>query len=249
MQNKVSSSLQRSGRRKVLIVDDHAILREGLRRVIAEEADLVVCGEVATPHQALQAVASLKPDIAIVDVTLEHASGLQLLKDIRLRHPRLPVLVLSMHDESVYAERCLHAGAKGYVMKQAPSRTLVGAVRQVLDGEIYVSEAVAHQMVRTVAGSSAGRSLPPLQRLSDRELEVIGLLGRGFRPHAVAQELHLSVKTVEYHCANIKRKLQLKSADQLVQRAIQFSQAELASSANTAREAHEARRRRSAGHR
>jgi DNA-binding NarL/FixJ family response regulator len=226
MKTKVPSPPQRFGKRKVLIVDDHAILREGLSRVISEEADLVVCGAVASPQQALQALATLKPDIAIVDVTLEHANGLELIKDIKIRHPRLPILVLSMHDESLYADRCLRAGAKGYIMKHEPAQTLLRAIRQVLAGEIYVSETVSRAMVQTVAANPVGKSVPPLQQLSDRELEVIRLLGLGYRPRAVAAELHLSVKTVEYHCEHIKRKLRLKTADQLVQQAIQFAHAE-----------------------
>lgn len=230
MKTKKSNSPPRSVKRRVLIVDDHAILREGLGRVISEESDLTVCGAVESPQQALQALATLKPEIAIVDVTLEHASGLQLLKDIKIRHPRLPVLVLSMHDESLYADRCLRAGAKGYIMKHESSQTLLHAIRQVLAGEIYVSETVARQMVQTVASGKSGNSDLPLQRLSDRELEVIGLLGRGLRPRAVAKELHLSVKTIEYHRENIKRKLHLKTADQLVQQAIQFAQLEISTS-------------------
>ena len=210
----------------ILLVDDHPIVREGLARVISEEPDLTVCGQAGTSAEALALVAALRPALVIVDVTLGDASGLELLKELRARQPELPVLVLSMHHETQYAERALRAGASGYIMKQAPPQELVTAIRQALRGEVYLSPAMTRQALASVARLKPQDRRSPVERLSDRELEVFELIGRGHRPRVIAEKLRLSVKTIEYHNGNIKRKLGLANADELRQQAIVWTQNE-----------------------
>ena len=212
---------------RVLLVDDHPVVREGLAHVIDAEPDLMVCGQAADAPEALQAIERLKPDVAVVDISLGASHGIELLKDIKVRQPRLPVLVLSMHDESLYGERALRAGAKGYILKEEPPRKLLEALRRVLRGDIYLSEPMTRKLLHKISGESAeSKGVTPVERLSDRELEVFELVGRGHRPRSIAAKLHLSVKTVEYHCGNIKRKLNLSDAAALLQHAIQWIQSE-----------------------
>jgi DNA-binding NarL/FixJ family response regulator len=209
--------------RRVLIVDAHPILREGLRRIMQQEADLVVCGEAETPGQARAAIRDLEPDIVIIEISLKHGDGIELLRDIRAHHPRLAVLVLSMHDESIYAERMLAAGANGYIMKHAPSDQILGSVRRVLDGGLYVSETIGNHMIQKFAGGGAYLSPSPVDRLSNRELQVLRMIGTGAGTRRIADTLSLSIKTVESHRQRIKRKLNLKNGVQLVQYAVSWS--------------------------
>jgi DNA-binding NarL/FixJ family response regulator len=206
----------------VLLVDDHPIVRQGVAQLINREPDFMVCGEADTAHAALTLLTTLKPDLAIIDLSLEDRNGMDLLKDMKARSPKLHVLVLSMHDESVYAERALRAGAKGYIMKQeAPDRVLV-ALRTILAGEVYVSEKMAAQMLRALSDWRPGTAESPVERLSDRELEVFRLIGKGLSTSAIAEQLFISVKTVETHREHIKIKLKLTKKGDLLQQSIQW---------------------------
>ena len=206
-------------KRKVLLVDDHPIVRQGMALLINREPDLIVCADAEESNAALQALESCRPDLAIVDISLPGRDGLELLKMIRARDPQLPVLILSMHGETIYAERALRAGANGYIMKQEATDKVLVAIRRILNSEVYVSEQVASRMLRQMGRSSAERS--PLDGLSDRELEVFRRMGEGQSTRQIADELHLSVKTVETHQAHLKDKLSLRSSRELVQYAIE----------------------------
>jgi len=210
-------------RTRILIADDHPMVREWLAQLINREPNLVVCGEAADAAQTLQAIETLRPDMAVVDLTMEGTHGTDLIKDITSRHKGLLVLVLSMHDEPLYAERALRAGARGYVTKREGAEKIRQAILRVLVGEIQVSKTVETRILKEAsAGRSIGAGLP-VDSLSDRELEVFQLLGNGYGPSQIADELHLSVKTVEGYMARIKEKLLLKDARQLVQQAIQWN--------------------------
>ena len=203
--------------RRVLLVDDHPIVRQGLRRLIGNEAGLVVCAEAETVREARRAVRDHAPDVVVVDLSLKDGDGMDLLKDIRAHHPGLPVLILSMHDEAVFAERLLAAGASGYIMKHAASEQFIVALRRVLDGGMYVSEALAPRLAGPRPGAAAGDLGHPISRLSNRELQVLQMIGRGLSSRQIAETLHLSIKTVEAHRQRIKGKLELASGAQLVQ--------------------------------
>lgn len=218
--NQTGSAVKKS---RVFVVDDHPIVRQGLALLINRESDLTVCGEAEDAQTAMQAVATAKPDILVVDISLSGPDGLDLLKNVRMRYPDLPVLILSMHDESIYAERALRAGAQGYIMKQEATEKVLVALRRILSHEIYVSERIANRMLQRYIGSpSAGRP-SSIADLTDRELEVFRLIGEGHSTRQIAEELHISVKTVESYQAHIKEKLSLRSARELVQHAIQWS--------------------------
>ena len=205
------------------MVDDHPIVRQGLALMINREPDLVVCGEAEEARGAMLVLASSRPDVLIVDISLTGPDGIDLLKNVRLNHPTLPVLILSMHDESVYAERALRAGANGYIMKQEATENVLVAVRRILSGEIYVSVRIANQMLKHyISGSNTPRD-SSIAELSDRELEVFRLIGDGHGTRQIAEELHLSIKTVESYQAHIKEKLSLRTARELVQHAIRWS--------------------------
>ncbi len=212
------------GPRRVLIVDDHPIVRQGLRRMIDPEPDLTVCGEAQTEREARTAIRDLAPDIVIVDISLSQGDGLELVRDIHAQMPDLPMLVLSMHDETIYAGRLLAAGASGYIMKQAASDQLLVAVRRVLDGGTYVSEALASTLVSPTGEeiSRGGIVSDPIDRLSNRELQVLSLIGRGLSSREAAGTLGVSVKTVESHRQSLKRKLNLMTNAQLLQFAINW---------------------------
>jgi len=198
------------GKNRVFVVDDHPIVRQGLSQLINREPDLMVCGEAEDARTALDAIAPSKPDILIVDVSLDGPDGIELLKTIRARDAKLPVLMLSMHDESLYAERALRAGANGYIMKQEATERVLIAIRQILCGEVYVSDSMAQKMMHQYIGrGGARRSM--MEELTDRELEVFRLIGQGHGTRQIAEELHLSVKTVESYYAHIKEKLSLKN--------------------------------------
>ena len=205
---------------KIMLVDDHPVMREGLAQLINHEPDLSVCGQYEDAAQAFEAISSLSPDLAIVDLSLKGSSGLELIKNIRASHPKIRILVLSMHDESLYAERVLRAGAGGYIMKQEASEKVLDAVRQVLRGTVYVSEKMGAKLMHQLVGGKPSQATSALERLSDRELEVFGLIGQGKGTRQIAQHLHLSVKTIESHRAHIKEKLNLKDANELVHTAI-----------------------------
>jgi DNA-binding NarL/FixJ family response regulator len=209
-------------RKRVLIVDDHPIVRQGLRRLIEQEDDLAVCGEAETTRDAKTAIRELKPDIVIVDISLKQGDGIELVKDTRAHHQSLPVLVLSMHEETIYAERMLAAGASGYIMKQAASDQFLVALRRVLAGGIYVSEAVGNSMIQKFAAGGTYASANPIDRLSNRELQILHMIGKGLSTREAADALNLSIKTVESHRQRIKRKLNLSTGSQLVQYAVNW---------------------------
>ena len=207
---------------RVFVVDDHPIVRHGLAELINREPDLAVCGEAGDVHKALQSISALKPDILILDISLNGPDGIELLKNVRLRDVALPVLVLSMHDESIYAERALRAGANGYIMKdEAPEKVLL-ALRRILGREVYVSDQVANKMLQVYIGRSSVLTHTPVAGLTDRELEVFRLIGEGRATRQIAEELHLSVKTVESYQAHIKEKMSFRSARELMRHAVQW---------------------------
>ncbi len=216
-----SASPPEEAKKRILVVDDHPIVRERLAEMINRENDLIVCGEAEDAHQALAAVQTLHPELAIVDITLKDTYGIELVRDLKSRHPGLAVLVLSMHDESVYAERALRAGARGYICKVEPASKVIEAIRGVLRGEIYASEAIKMAMLRGIAGASRGESASRSQTLSNRELEIYDFLGDGLSVQQIAKSLHISPKTVEAHRANIKAKLNLKTSADLLRHAIE----------------------------
>jgi DNA-binding NarL/FixJ family response regulator len=202
---------------RVLLVDDHPIVRQGLKRLIGNEPDLEVCGEAAGVREARRAIRELAPDVVVADISLRDGDGIELLTELRAHHPALPVLVLSMHDEVIYAERMLVAGASGYIMKQAASEQFIEALRRVLAGGRWVSEAIGERMLHKVAAGGTAPAATPIDQLSNRELQILRLIGRGLSSRQVADTLHLSVKTVEAHRQRIKHKLDLATGAQLVQ--------------------------------
>lgn len=207
---------------RIFIVDDHPIVRKGLGQLINQEDDLVICGEADNAETALELLKKVKPDLAIVDISLRGIDGIELTKLIRARFDNIPVLVVSMHDESLFAERALKVGARGYIMKQEAIEKMMEAIRKVLRGELYVSERVSANIVkRFVDGKAEGVSSPE-ELLSDRELEVFQLIGQGFATRQIAGQLHVSVKTVETYRANIKEKLNLKNATELMKHALHW---------------------------
>lgn len=204
-------------KRRVLIVDDHPIVRQGLRSMIDAERDLRICGEAETEKEARAAIRTLEPDVVVIDLSLEQGDGINLVRDVHAHHPDIALLVLSMHDESIYAERLVAVGASGYIMKQAAADQLITALRCVLSGELYYSEAVRRTLndrTRVLKNESS--------KLSARELQVLGMVGRGVGSRDIAQALSLSVKTIESHRLSIKRKLNLTTNAQLVQYAIKW---------------------------
>jgi DNA-binding NarL/FixJ family response regulator len=202
-------------RTRILIVDDHPIVRLGIRQMLAAQRDLEVCGEADSADAAMQLITSAPPDLAVVDLSLEEGSGLELIRTLRKSAPTLPVLVLSMHDEALFAERVLRAGARGYIMKREAITGLVGAIRQVLSGRIYVSAQMAQTVLERLGHEGAAPE-SPLATLTDRELEVFEAIGRGLSTAVIAEQLALSIKTIETYRSNIKTKLNLKDASDLV---------------------------------
>jgi DNA-binding NarL/FixJ family response regulator len=208
---------------RVFVVDDHPIVRQGLALMINREPDLVVCGEAEEAQTALAAIEALRPDVLVVDISLPGPDGIDLVKTIRTRHAGLPVLVLSMHDESIYAERALRAGANGYIMKQEATERVLIAIRRILKGEVYLSDGAASRVVKQYVRGSAAARPSPVSDLSDRELEVFRLIGEGHGTREIADVLRLSVKTVETYQTHIKDKLALRNARELVQHAIEWN--------------------------
>jgi DNA-binding NarL/FixJ family response regulator len=211
---------------RVLLVDDHPIVLQGLTQLINQEPDLTVCGQALTAEKALQAIEQLHPDLAIVDICLRGTGGLELIKAIKRRHPNLPVLVVSMHDESLYAERAIRAGAMGYVMKEKATDELLSSIHRVLEGEIYLSKKMSNKLLSQLVGHSISKTGSTVERLSDRELQVFRLMGKGSTTRQIASELSLSMKTVESYREHLKEKLQLKTAAELVRHAFDWVQDE-----------------------
>ncbi|HPD17455.1 MAG TPA: response regulator transcription factor [Planctomycetota bacterium] len=207
---------------RVLLADDHPLTRRGLAGLLEQEPDIRVCGEAAGRQGILKAIDELRPDLVVLGLSFQWGSGLELLKKIRPRHPRLSVLILSMHDERLFAERALRAGAQGYVTKLQPPNEVIHAVRTVLSGGIYLSPGLAVQMVRQFVAGGPVVSTSPLGALTDRELEVFELLGRGRTTRQIADELHLSIKTIETYRAHIIAKLHLAGSTELLRQAIQW---------------------------
>ena len=208
-------------KRKVFLVDDHPLVREWLGTLIDRQPDLAVCGEADGAPEARQKIEALEPDVAVVDITLEKGSGLELIKDLKLIRPGMPVIVLSMHDESLYAERAMRAGAKGYVVKKETTRKILLAIRDVLEGKVYLSGRAAGGLVEKILDGKTSDS-SPVDRLSDRELEVFRMIGQGLKTREIAESLHLSMKTVQVYCARIKEKLNLADATQLIREAMRW---------------------------
>lgn len=211
---------------RVFVVDDHPFVREGLAALIGRQADLAVCGEAASPAEAIAGIERTRPDLVLVDLSLGDESGLELIKRIQLIAQPPQVLVISMHDELYYAERALRAGARGYVMKRETSGKLIEGIRQVLAGSLYVSAPVSARLAEQFVGHRAGRAESPISRLSDRELEVFQLIGRGMENREISETLHVSLKTVQAHCANIKDKLALPNGTALIREAVRWLEAE-----------------------
>lgn len=216
----------RKAKSRVLLVDDHPVVRDGLAQLIRGEADLTVCGEAGSAEEALDAVNRLEPDLAIVDISLGGVNGIELIKNIKAIRPTLVVLVLSMHDESHFAERALRAGASGYVMKREARDHIMQAIRTVLLGESYVSEKMTKNIVHQYLHGGANKNATPIDRLSDRELEVLTLLGKGLSSKEIAHRLHLSQKTVDSHRTHMKEKLNVKGAPELVRFAVEWVSAQ-----------------------
>lgn len=210
----------------VFIVDDHPLVRQGLAQVINGETDMMVCGDAEDAPKALHAVNAKNPDLVIVDISLRGNNGLELIKNIKALKHNLPILVFSMHDETVYAQRALRAGARAYVMKQESADKIITAIRRIMSGDIYVSNRVADQVLHQLVNGSTDPGGSPVDRLSDRELEVIQLIGRGLSTREIASSLNLSVKTIESHRAHIKEKLNLRNATELVQFSVQWVEQE-----------------------
>lgn len=215
---------QKEHKKRVLIVDDHPILRKGLSMMINQEPDLVVCGEAEDAHEAMEMIDKVKPDMVIVDISLPGVDGVELLKNIKTRFGDLPALVVSMHDESLFAERALRAGARGYIMKQEALDDVLTAIRRVLNGEIFVSSRITTKMLEKLVEADVRKANSPLELLSDRELTVLRLIGQGLGTRQIADNLHLSIKTIESYRMHLKEKLKLSSGTDLLKYAIQWVQ-------------------------
>lgn len=217
----------KDSRKRILLVDDHAVVRFGIAQLINRQTDLVVCGEQEDARKALDAIIKLKPDLVIADLSLKDSSGLELIRNLKAQFSSLPMLVVSVHDESVYAEIAFRAGALGYLMKQEALEKVITAIRRVLSGSVYVSDALAAKMLQQQVRGHTDVQQPAIKSLSDREVEVFHLIGQWKKTKEIAGELHLSVKTVEYYREQIKRKLNLKDASELTQYATAWVQREV----------------------
>jgi DNA-binding NarL/FixJ family response regulator len=212
-------------KRRIFLVDDHPLVREGLTNLINEQNDLVVCGEAEDSAGAMTGIAKTRPDVALVDISLKNESGLELVKNLESQFPLVALIVLSMHDEALYAERALRAGARGYVMKRESTKSVLASIRRVLEGGVYVSERVVNSMARRFSSASKGAESSPVERLSDRELEIFRLLGQGRTTAQIAEDLHLSLKTVQAYCARAKEKFGVSSLGELLRAAIRWEDA------------------------
>ncbi len=206
----------------VLLVDDHPITRQGVAALINQEPDLMVCGEADSAPRALEMITKLLPDLAVIDISLKSVNGLELMKNIKVMMPKLPVLVMSMHDEALYAERALRAGAQGYIMKQEASEKILTAIQRVLKGELYLSDKMQEKMLHRIVNAKQNEPGFSIDKLSDREMEVFQLIGNGFSTRQIATQLNLSVKTIESYREHLKLKLALETGSDLVRYAIQW---------------------------
>jgi len=218
----VPEETAQKAKKKVLVVDDHPLLRQGLALLINQQQDMHVCGEAEEAHAAMQSIAEKNPDIIILDISLKGPDGLELLKGIRAVHPDLPVLILSMHDEAIYAERALRARANGYIMKQEATEKVLVALRRIFHGDVYLSDDMSKKMLQQFIDGAPSLLQSRIAALSDRELEVFRRIGEGHATREIAEEMHLSIKTVETYQAHIKDKLSLRSGRELIQHAIQW---------------------------
>ena len=223
MSAELSETVARKSR--VFIVDDHPLVREGLGNLINGQDDLIVCGEAEDSVQAIAGIIQARPDVALIDISLKNESGLELVKDLGKQCPFVALIVLSMHDEALYAERALRAGARGYVMKRETSKSVLASIRRVLEGGVYVSERVVNRMANRLRSSRAAAVSSPVERLSDRELEIFRLLGQGRTPSQIAGDLNLSLKTVQAYCARAKEKFGVTSLTELLRAAIRWDDA------------------------
>ena len=214
-----------ASKRGVFIVDDHSLVREGLTNLINRQSDLFVCGEAKGSAEAVEGITKEEPDVAIIDISLANESGLELIKNLVKQLPQLAVIVLSMHDEALYAERALRAGARGYVMKHETSKSVLASIRRVLAGDIYVSERIVNRMALRLSSARRSAASSPVERLSDRELEIFQLLGQGRTPSEIARDLNLSLKTVQAYCARAKEKFGVTSLTELLRAAIRWDDA------------------------
>jgi len=209
----------------VFIVDDHPLVREGLTNLINGQSDLIVCGEANNSAESIEGIARALPDVAIIDISLTNESGLELIKHLVKQFPQVAIIVLSMHDETLYAERALRAGARGYVMKHETSKSVLASIRRVLDGDIYVSERIVNRLALRLSSARRSVASSPVERLSDRELEIFQLLGQGRTPSEIARDLNLSLKTVQAYCARAKEKFGVNSLTELLRAAIRWDDA------------------------
>lgn len=212
----------RTGKRRILVVDDHPLTREGLAANINRQPDMEVCGEASSPGEAMSLLAKTKPDLMVTDMTMPGRSGIEFIKDVHAAAAEMPILVLSMHDEQLYAERVLRAGARGYLMKDAGAAKVVEVIRLILTGHVYVSPQMSTRLLGSMSGPRQRDSASPITKLSDREFEVFRQLGSGKSTREVAEALHLSPKTVDVHRGHIKAKLQLKDATSLLRHAVRW---------------------------
>lgn len=210
---------------RVFIVDDHPLVREGLTNLMNGQDDLIVCGEAKNSAQAIDGIMKTRPDVALIDISLENESGLELVKQLASQFPQVALIVLSMHDEGLYAERALRAGARGYVMKHETSSSVLASIRRVLEGGVYVSERIINRMAMRFTSASEPVAMSPVERLSNRELEIFRLLGQGRTTSQIAEDLHLSLKTVQAYCARAKEKFGVTSLTELLRAAIQWDEA------------------------
>jgi DNA-binding NarL/FixJ family response regulator len=220
-----SSSGTVARKSRVFIVDDHPLVREGLTNLINGQDDLIVCGEAQDSAQTINEIVKARPDVALIDISLENESGLELVKQLGSQVPQVALIILSMHDEGLYAERALRAGARGYVMKHETSKSVLASIRQVLAGGVYVSEKIVKRMALRLASSREALAHSPVERLSDRELEIFRLLGQGRTTSQIAGDLNLSLKTVQAYCARAKEKFGVTSLTELLRAAIRWDDA------------------------
>jgi DNA-binding NarL/FixJ family response regulator len=222
MKTKTNNGVSRNHR--VFIVDDHPLVREGLANLINQQSDVTVCGEAEDSSAAISGIQAIRPDVVLVDISLKNESGLELVKTLKNQFPDLAVIVISMHDEALYAERALHAGARGYVMKRETTKNVLTAIRRVLEGDIYISDRVVNSMAKRMSSRKTAAA-EPVERLSDRELEIFRLLGQGRTPSQIAEDLRLSLKTVQAYCARAKEKFGVTSLTELLRAAIRWEDA------------------------
>jgi DNA-binding NarL/FixJ family response regulator len=223
MNSGISGTIAR--KHGVFIIDDHPLVREGLTNLINGQSDLIVSGEAKDSAEAIDGITKKRPDVAIIDISLANESGLELIKHLTKQFPELAIVVLSMHDEALYAERALRAGARGYVMKHETSKSVLASIRRVLAGDIYVSERIVNRMALRLSTARRSAATSPVERLSDRELEIFQLLGQGRTPSEIARDLNLSLKTVQAYCARAKEKFGVTSLTELLRAAIRWDDA------------------------